>query len=177
MLSYFLFHVCLFSFLFYTVAIISYFCIMRLWNLCCNLTPFPLSFLERLVCLILNLCHFCVISRWCYRSHHLHPGVLYKRECLLHCHLPRGHHSGHPAPAQHEESGDGGQVRFFCLFCFQRNLTPWCKSDVLRAALLPVISTSDEACTGYQCKIRSAHSERFAIGTVRNFKKLTHLSF
>lgn len=81
-------------------------------------------FLERLVCLILNLCHFCVISRWCYRSHHLHPGVLYKRECLLHCHLPRGHHSGHPAPAQHEESGDGGQVRFFCLFCFQRNLTP-----------------------------------------------------
>lgn len=134
-------------------------------------------FLERLVCLILNLCHFCVISRWCYRSHHLHPGVLYKRECLLHCHLPRGHHSGHPAPAQHEESGDGGQVRFFCLFCFQRNLTPWCKSDVLRAALLPVISTSDEACTGYQCKIRSAHSERFAIGTVRNFKKLTHLSF
>lgn len=114
-----------FFFFFNTVAIISYFCIMRLWNfLCCNLPPFPLSFLERLVCLILNLCHFCVISRWCYRSHHLHPGVLYKRECLLHCHLPRGHHSGHPAPAQHEESGDGGQVRFFCLFCFQRNLTP-----------------------------------------------------
>ena len=53
------------------------------------------------------------ISRRCDHPHHLHPGVLYKRERVLHCHLPCGHHPGHPAPAQHEESGDGGQV---CLF-------------------------------------------------------------
>lgn len=53
------------------------------------------------------------ISRRCDHPHHLHPGVLYKRERVLHCDLPCGHYPGHTAPAQHEESGDGGQV---CLF-------------------------------------------------------------
>lgn len=54
------------------------------------------------------------ICRWDDRTHHFHSGVLYKRERLLHRDLPRGNRPGHPAPAQHEESGDGGQV---CLFC------------------------------------------------------------
>lgn len=62
---------------------------------------------------------FVFISRWSHHPHHLHPGVLYKRECVLHCHLPRGHHPGHHAPAQHEESGDGGQVCIFSLSRFQ----------------------------------------------------------
>lgn len=57
--------------------------------------------------------------RWSDHTHHLHPGVLYKRECVLHCHLPCGHHPGHHAPAQHEESGDGGQVCVFSLSQFQ----------------------------------------------------------
>lgn len=47
-------------------------------------------------------------------AHHLHAGVLYKRQRLLHRHLPGSHHPGHPSPAQHEASGDGGQVSLFC---------------------------------------------------------------
>lgn len=81
----------------------------------------PLPYLIFFSCvsfLIANTVDFNVwlvfISRWCNHPHHLHSGVLYKCECLLHCHLPRGNRPGHPAPAQHEESRDGGQV---CLFC------------------------------------------------------------
>lgn len=62
-------------------------------------------------------------SRWSDHPHHLHPGVLYKCECVLHCHLPCGHHPGHHAPAQHEASGDGGQVCVFSLSHLQTHLS------------------------------------------------------
>lgn len=66
-------------------------------------------------CLIVNV--RLAFIRWRdHHPHHLHPGVLHKRQCLLHCHLPGGHHPGHPAPAQHEEGGDGGQVGLFVMY-------------------------------------------------------------
>lgn len=73
-------------------------------------------------------CFFVIVNMWlvfisrrCDYPHQLHSGVLYKRERLLHCHLPRGYHPGHPASAQHEESRERGQVCVFSLSQFQRH--------------------------------------------------------
>lgn len=84
--------------------------------LCAAMPHFP----EFLHCCVLTVnVWLVVISRRCDHPHHLHPGFLHQCERVLHCHLPRGHHPGHLAPAQHEEGGDGGQVCFLSLSHFQ----------------------------------------------------------
>lgn len=69
-----------------------------------------------------------ILSRFlcsCWRDcpHHLHPGLLYQRQRVLHRHLPRGHLPGHHAFTQHEANGNGGQVRIFLVYIVVLRLT------------------------------------------------------
>lgn len=55
------------------------------------------------------LCHF-IFSWWCDCTYHLHPGLLYKRQRVLHRYIPCSNLLGHHASTQHEANGNGGQV-------------------------------------------------------------------
>lgn len=50
-------------------------------------------------------------------SHHIHTSFLHQRVCVLHRHLPGSHHPRCVTPPQHEESGNGWQVRVCMHFC------------------------------------------------------------